>query len=400
MGRAWATAGAVFAALAAGAVPGAAAKTMTKAQRADLTVTHGTLGAVISGGTTKVKGSVVVRNAGRRTAGATSISVTVGARLVGRVHVAALRAGVTRTVAVSLRLPAGVKLPVSVKACADSRHRVTERRETNNCKTLGRLVAPGATPPSTTTPTSGASTTVLPVTAPVGPVAPVAPAEPVSSVPTVPIAYSPNTTFALGGSWVSVPSSYDKTHQTPTELFVWLHGCDGISEGEIGDVMSPPTGPYIALAVGGRERDCWYVGTDDQAVLNAIAMVKSHFNIDPKRVVIGGYSSGGDESYRLAFQRNGSFAGVLALNTTPLRDTGADRAASLAASFKFPVVHLAHTSDTAYDIATVRSETDAMANAGFPITRVERSGAHYDANTFPDMKAVLLPHLWDGWRAP
>lgn len=388
----------MFAALGALAVPGAVAKTTTKAQRADLTVTRGSLGAVISGGATKVKGSVVLRNAGRRTAGATSISVTAGTRLVGRVHVAALREGVARTVAVSLKLPAGVKLPVSVKACADSRRRVTERREANNCKTLGRLVAPTATPSTTTTTTTtGASTTVPPITTPIGPVTP---AEPVSSVPTAPIAYTPNTTFAVGGSWVSVPSSYDKTHQTPAELFVWLHGCGGNSQGEIGDVMSPPTGPYVALAVGGREGDCWYVGTDDQAVLNAIAMVKSHFNVDPKRVVIGGYSSGGDESYRLAFQRNGSFAGVLALNTTPFRDTGVDRNASLAVSYKFPVVHLAHTGDTTYDIATVRSETDAMANAGFPITRVERSGVHYDSNTFPDMKAVLLPHLWDGWRAP
>jgi pimeloyl-ACP methyl ester carboxylesterase len=372
-------------------VPGTAGAAV---KRADLTVPRGTL-SVASG---KVKGSVVVRNAGSRTAPATTVSIAAGTRLLGRVHVSALRPRASRTVKVALTLPASVKLPVSVKACADSRHRVTERREANNCRTLGRLVAPAVGPSSTTTTTTTTTTPVVP--APVAPVTPVTPAEPVSSVPTAPIPYTPDTTFALGGSWVSVPSSYDKTHQTPTELFVWLHGCDGVSEGEIGDVMSPPTGPYIALAVGGREGDCWYVGTDDQLVLDAIAMIKSHFNIDPKRVVIGGYSSGGDESYRLAFTRNGSFAGVLALNTTPFRDTATNQAADLAVAYKFPVVHLAHTGDATYGIATVRSETDAMSNVGFPLTRVERSGAHYDANTFPDMKAVLLPHLWDGWRAP
>ena len=54
----------------------------------------------------------------------------------------------------------------------------------------------------------------------------------------------------------------------------------------------------------------------------AIADVKTHFNIDPRQVVLGGYSSGGDLSYRIAFTHSTEIAGVLAENTAPFRDTG------------------------------------------------------------------------------
>jgi dienelactone hydrolase len=214
--------------------------------------------------------------------------------------------------------------------------------------------------------------------------------------------YTPDTPFPLGASWVDVPSSYDATHQTPTELFVWLYGCYGDAKVDLDVVEPPPDGPYIALAVGGiAPRQCWDPDLDQDLVRNAIAAVKTHFNIDPKRVVLGGYSSGGDLAYRLAFYHAFEFAGVLALNTSPFKDTGSTQAASLgAAAYRFHVVHLAHTSDEAYNIAQVRAETDAMAAAGFPITRVERPGLHHDANTFPDVQAYLLPHLSDGWRAP
>ncbi len=60
--------------------------------------------------------------------------------------------------------------------------------------------------------------------------------------------------------------------------------------------------------------------------------MKTHFNIDPRRVILGGYSSGGDIAYRTAFYNANSFAGVLAVNTSPFRDTGSSQQDSLAAA--------------------------------------------------------------------
>jgi predicted esterase len=225
-------------------------------------------------------------------------------------------------------------------------------------------------------------------------------------VPPDPIPFATDDVFSLESAlstyWIYVPESYDESHQTPTTLFVWLHGCGGQGEFDIYTVSPGGDQDWISIAVGGREGGCWDPGGDGTLVKAAIADVKRHFNVDPQRVILGGYSSGGDLAYRTAFYDAGAFAGVLAENTAPFRDTGSSQAASLAAaSWKFNVVHLAHLQDTTYPIATVRAETDAMLAAGFPITRIERPGTHYDdPGTDADLVALLLPYIDDGWRSP
>jgi poly(3-hydroxybutyrate) depolymerase len=65
-------------------------------------------------------------------------------------------------------------------------------------------------------------------------------------------------------------------------------------------------------------------------VTNAVAAVKSHGNIDPKRVILGGYSSGGDLAYCAAFENPEQFAGVLVANSSPFKDIGISQDAALA----------------------------------------------------------------------
>jgi hypothetical protein len=165
------------------------------------------------------------------------------------------------------------------------------------------------------------------------------------------------------------------------------------------------------ITVDGREGACWDVNADPPVILAAIADVKTHFNIDPQRVVLGGYSSGGDLSYRIAFTHSTEIAGVLAENTSPFRDTGLTQDQALAAPFHFHVVHLAHTEDEEYPIDGVRAETAAVQAAGLPgdgwatLQRIERPGTHYDPDngntgTVYDLKTYLLPHLADGWTSP
>ena len=240
-------------------------------------------------------------------------------------------------------------------------------------------------------------------------------AAPPSSVPSDPIAYQKDTPFTVDSgttNWVYVPSSYDDTHQTPTTLFVWLHGCGGFASGDIWTISPGGNQSWISLAVGGQEGGCWDTGNDPPRVLAAVADVKTHFNVKPKGVVIGGYSSGGDLTYRTIFYDAKTFAGALVENSSPYRDTGSTEAASLgAAAWKFNVVHLAHLQDQTYPIDGVRTETDSMTAAGFPMKRIEVDGAHYDdpgaienghpvPGTTADVQTYLLPYLDAGWTAP
>ncbi len=277
------------------------------------------------------------------------------------------------------------------------------------------LVSPAATTTYTLVATNAAGSVDADVTVTVSAGA--------STVPASPISYNKNQFFSIQNDildwttlpptprpdqdntvdWLIVPNSYDDTHATPTRLLVWLHGCDGESRFEVGWLS--PAGDdqtWITLSPGGAEGGCWEMNTVTEIVLRSITRLKTRFNIDPKRVFIGGYSSGGDGAYRIAFYNALQFAGVLAENTSPFRDTKSPEADSLAAAaWKFNVVHLAHTEDTTYLIAAVEAEVNAMDAAGFPVMLVKRQGGHYDVpGTIDDARTYLMPQLSGGWVAP
>ncbi|HWI73869.1 MAG TPA: CARDB domain-containing protein [Baekduia sp.] len=366
----------------------------TTVKRPDLRVTAGTMGLDGAG---KVTGRFVVANGGNAGAKRSTVALIVGTgtgRVVARrIVVPPLARGKSKaytiTVALPSRRPAGVLL---LRVCADSNHRQRERSEANNCRRVGTTATRSA-PAGTTT---GTGTTTTPPATSTTPASPwVAPR---------PVAYTADRPFTIADSegeyWVNVPSSYDAT---PTTLLLWLHGCGGKSEIDAPIVSKAGSRHYISVLPSGREGDCWD-DADTTKALAALADVQQHFNIDPRHVVIAGFSSGGDLAYRTAFANAGLFAGVLGVNCQPFADEGASSIA--AASWKFHVVQLAHTEDEAYNIADVRRKTDALAAAGFPVQRVERPGHHWDGDvngvggTINDYLTYLLPHLDDGWRAP
>jgi predicted esterase len=225
-----------------------------------------------------------------------------------------------------------------------------------------------------------------------------------SSVPANPIAFEVGERLTLQSSkseyFVVVPRAYDVTHQTPTQLFIYLHGCGATSGEDVWAAANMNTA-WIGMAPGGNEGPCW----DDQAngaelTMTALADLKTHFNIDPKRVHIGGYSSGGDLSYYTAFRNALSFAGVLAYNSSPAYTMPELQEGIAAAAWQFNIVHLSQTEDGLYLIADVRQQMTALTNAGFNVLHIERPGLHYDDNTTGYRNDLVYPHLSDGWLAP
>jgi hypothetical protein len=344
-------------------------------RRPDLVVSKGAV-ALKHG---QLAGSFVVRNAGRAGSRRTSAALTAKGsgktRVIKRFGVPALGRAKSLRVKVAIKVPSGLPAgSLALRVCADAREVARERSERNNCRRVGRLEIGVQRPPP-----------------------PPAPGDP---EPDKVLTFdSPASRY-----WAYPPDSYDKT--TPTALLVWLHGCNGYGAGDIYTVAPSGDQRYIAIAVGGRENDCWKVEIDTPTVLAAIADAKTHFNIDPRRVVLGGYSSGGDLAYRIAFYNAKLFAGVLAENTSPFQDTGSMQSDSIAAAdWKFNIVQLAHTEDATYAIGSVRAEINALKAAGFPVTLIERPGTHYDDDTATtgtdhDLRTLLLPHMDDSWLAP
>jgi hypothetical protein len=370
--------------------------------------------AVVSGSVNESKGVLSgtfnVRNKGTKRAGASSAALAMVVngkpRILKRYAIPALGKRTSRLVRVSIAAPAG--LPdgtYKLRACADSRGEVTERSESDNCRKVGTVIRPVSQGPENTGNTGPPDQPGPDQPGPDPPDQP-GPGPPPSTVPPDPRPYSVQTplhiTSASADYHVAVPQRYDSTHNTPYSLLVGLHDCGDTAVNYLDWAVRPysqrDTQDFIALSVGGRDSGCWNIATDTQRVLDAIADVKTHFNINPRRVVISGYGSGGRLAYHTAFYNANAFAGLLAMMTTPFGSGDDSQSSSIAAAaWKFNIVHIAHTGDTSYPIAGVRSQTQALSDAGFPITTVERPGAH-DASS--DDALILVGHMADGWLAP
>ncbi len=227
----------------------------------------------------------------------------------------------------------------------------------------------------------------------------------------LPVTYDGNGFFTLNSGQSTYigykPNTYD--HSTPISLFVWMHGCGGNAAGDMWTIApsaTRQTQSYIAISIGGRDGACWQVNNDTSKVLAAIDDVARYFNINPRKVYLGGYSSGGDLTYRVGFENASRFAGLLVENSDPFVGTGRTGAHLMAAaSWKINIAHLAHLSDTTYPVATVRANMATLSGNAFPATLIEKAGGHYDADngafgTNYDLRTFLLPYLDAGWSSP
>jgi predicted esterase len=340
--------------------------------RPDLTVTKGTVRA--SGDhAERIKGTFIVRNAGSLPVVATKALVQAkkGQRWRSFTELRILPLGPRKSAAYAFnaRRPTFIALGGSypVRVCLDVNDKVREVREGNNCRALGTLRF-----------------------------------ELVEDE----VDYQPDQKFFHSsngvGYWGWVPAGYDPA--TPTTLFVWMHGCGGQNEFDIEGFHAASDESFVTIAPSGREGKCWRTPKDavgsEELVVNAIEDAVRHFNIADGKVVLGGYSSGGDLAYRIGYLFSDGIDAVLVCNTSPFRDTGLDPDVLSQVSHRFRVVHLAHLQDEAYPIATVRSELQQLTAAGFTVTSVEREGGHYEEpgqnghpGTDADIREVLLPQV-------
>lgn len=188
---------------------------------------------------------------------------------------------------------------------------------------------------------------------------------PLSTVPTNPLTHPVDEPFLVNAGSVSyyafVPASYDPTNQTAMPLLVWAHGCSGKAEGEAWVVDPDGEEPqdWLTLSLAGRESpgdECWVPSVDEAKVMAALADFETHFNVDRRRVLLGGYSSGGDLAYRTGFRHSSTFAGT-------------------------------------YKLGEVEAEIAAVRAAGFPVEFIVRPGGHSDSHTDEDLRTYLLPHI-------
>lgn len=190
-----------------------------------------------------------------------------------------------------------------------------------------------------------------------------------------------------------VPASYSPT--TPMRLIVGLHGCSdnamNFATWGVNPWENRATQDHIGISVSGESGNnkCWSMGVDDDKVLAAIADISSCFWVDQSKIVVAGYSSGGQLAYRVGLKHADKFAGIL-IENSGLYAAGLPSADLLAgAAWKLNIAHRASTSDSVFPIAKVKGDWAATTAAGFPIATSEVSGGH-------DGKGAD----WSGWLIP
>jgi pimeloyl-ACP methyl ester carboxylesterase len=114
---------------------------------------------------------------------------------------------------------------------------------------------------------------------------------------------------------VTVPASYDGTK--PARLYVWLHGRQNSTiETEFLSAF-PNSGPgrppvadngQIQLDVFGRVNSAGYHWAGEADVFEAIAAVRKRFKIDDRRILLRGFSMGGEGAWHIALHYPDRFA--------------------------------------------------------------------------------------------
>ena len=143
---------------------------------------------------------------------------------------------------------------------------------------------------------------------------------------------------------ITLPEKYDPAK--PTRLYVWLHGRqNNTTEAEfIHDFLTPrPPGNAPVADQGQIQLDCfgringagWH-WAGEMDVFESIAAVKKRFNIDDKRIIIRGFSQGGEGAWHISLHHPDRFAAA---------EIGAgtvSRRAQQAGLQPYPTCHAAH----------------------------------------------------------
>lgn len=195
-----------------------------------------------------------------------------------------------------------------------------------------------------------------------------------------------------------VPASY--TGNAPMKVVVGLHGCsdnmNNFATWGVNPYDGRKTQQHIGISVGGEtgNNKCWSKGNDDAKVLAAVDDLAQCFWLDRSKVVLAGYSSGGELAYKVALENADKFAGLLIEDSGLYANANPDALLKNAA-WKLPIAHITHTNDRVFPLAKVQADWAKITAAGFPLsTRVtegDHSGSSADWNTF------LLPKI-AGWQ--
>jgi len=185
---------------------------------------------------------------------------------------------------------------------------------------------------------------------------------------------------ASGNPYVAyVPQSYDPLKYTP--LVVGLHGA-GDTAGNFLTVLwqaNADARGFIVIAPEGTaplSTGYTWNTSDGALVLAAVADVLKCYTIDPKKVILHGFSAGGIMAYYIGLAEALTFSGI-AINSADLNSAEAVAGGSLLPSpWLIPVSHTHGTQDQNFPIQYALDGINTLSAAGHPTFWHPFNGGH------------------------
>ena len=183
-----------------------------------------------------------------------------------------------------------------------------------------------------------------------------------------------------------VPSSYSKKKAAP--LFVMLHGLFGFPQQIIrsqGLVDEAEKHGFLVVCPMGYDRTGWYGSRghgqmfpnsaknqgklSEMDVMNVLSIVRREFNIDPKRIYLGGHSMGGTGTLYLGSKHSNLWAGLV-----PIAPWLVSGKRDLEKTKHLPVVFVQGDADNVCWPIFARGCVKRMKQLGNPIKYIEEKG--------------------------
>ena len=196
-----------------------------------------------------------------------------------------------------------------------------------------------------------------------------------------------------------VPATYDPMR--PAALVVALHGAGDTAQNYLqfmwranadarGFIVIAPQGTYPYM--GGF---AWY-GSDDALVVAAMNDVQKCYSVDPKRILLNGFSAGGSMAYFIGLSQAQLFSGMAIQSSSLSAGEYVAGGALLPAPWKVPVSHFHGESDPNFVLADALSGINRLQAAGHPVFWHPFVGGHQataaDALVeFDELKGFIAP---------
>jgi predicted peptidase len=197
-----------------------------------------------------------------------------------------------------------------------------------------------------------------------------------------------------------IPSPYDPAQKYP--LIVALHYAGQMTpffgKGILLGLVQPALRELAAIVVApDAPGKSWDEPESEAAVLDLMEHIQKRYPIDPRRIVLTGYSLGGRGTWYLASRHPELFSAALPLAGSPPRDLKS-RAEALS---KIPLYLIHSRRDEIVPLGPTEDAVRLLRAAGARVELVVLSGVtHYETARFVEPLKAAVPWIRSVWGTP